>query len=105
MLGKLLSLKALRRGEVRTSSARTFSSIVLACLDRMELKLLTGCISFPAFKKTDRNAVVLGCWEVKKAGSLRDFGGVLARTAEFDLLDATVAATAACRDTTGTLAT
>ena len=71
----------------------------------MELKLLTGWMSFPAFKKTDRKAVVLGCWDVKKAGSLRDFTGGLARTAEFNLLDATVAAAGVCRDTTGTLAT
>jgi hypothetical protein len=105
MLGKLLSLRALRRGEFKTSSARTFSSIVLACLDRMELKLLTGCISLPAVKKTARKAVVLGCWDVKKAGSLRDFTGVLARTAEFKLLDATVAATETCRGATGTAAT
>jgi hypothetical protein len=105
MLGKLLSLKALRRGEFKTSSASTFSSIVLACLDRMELKLLTGCMSFPVVKNTARRAFVLGCWDVKKAGSLRDFAGVLSRTAEFNLLDATVAATGACRDATGTTAT
>jgi hypothetical protein len=74
------------------SSVMVSSSIVLARLDKIELKLLTGWISFPASRYTVRRASVLGFCDVRNDGSLRGFAGVCCCTALFNLFDADVAA-------------
>jgi hypothetical protein len=74
------------------SSVMVSSSMVLARLDKIELKLLTGWRSFPASMYTVRKASVLGFCEVMKDGSLRAFTEVWRWTALFNLFDADVAA-------------
>jgi hypothetical protein len=74
------------------SSVMASSSTVLARLDKIELKLLTGWRSFPASMYTVRKASVLGFCEVMNDGSLRCFTGVWCCTAPFNLFDADVAA-------------
>jgi hypothetical protein len=77
------------------SSVMASSSTVLARLDRIELKLLTGWRSFPASRYTVRKAFVLGFCEVMNDGT-RGFTGVRCCTALFNLFDADVAAAGFC---------